>query len=397
MACVAALRRCVRGPRPLRRFQKRLSRFLGDLGSRSASVSRIVWADGLPRKPSPTTQPTHRGARSAPRGRLRAHPPVAGTRPRRQAQVRQAQLPLRPGRAPRLHRALRPQRREAEKPRPQGQGPRALRAPDRGLPQGACEPGPPREGHSARSSRSSTPSRRLGARRRSAATRRGCPRAGQKRSRRRCSPEKEMPDLNAFEEDREAVLADLRRGEFDYVEVASRVTEARFFRYLLDQGDLKQLAGTYPTPRKKEEVPLWLYLASQLTLRLHGQHAYQALPYILHCGGLRDALGPGQVEVTARKAEGRSAVFAARATTTRTTTSAPPPATRTSCASSPRTRTPRGLVAWYDHYVAALPSGTWAPSTRRASSSSTAPTSSCRTTRTTRGLRSFASTRKTIR
>ena len=86
-----------------------------------------------------------------------------------------------------------------------------------------------------------------------------------------------MADLNAFENDREAVLADLRRGEFDYVEVASRVTEARLFRYLLDQGKLEQLARTYPTPRKKEEVPLWLYLASQLTLRLHGQHAKRVL------------------------------------------------------------------------------------------------------------------------
>ena len=53
-----------------------------------------------------------------------------------------------------------------------------------------------------------------------------------------------MADLNAFENDREAVLADLAQGEFDYVEVASRVTVARLFRYLLDQGKLKQLART---------------------------------------------------------------------------------------------------------------------------------------------------------
>jgi hypothetical protein len=107
-----------------------------------------------------------------------------------------------------------------------------------------------------------------------------------------------MPRIDAFEEDRQAVLEDLGRGEFDYLEVASRVTEARFFRFLLEQGDLKALARTYPTPRKKEEVPLWLYLAKQITLRLHGQHAYATLPYVLHCGGLRDALGPGQVSLT---------------------------------------------------------------------------------------------------
>jgi hypothetical protein len=106
-----------------------------------------------------------------------------------------------------------------------------------------------------------------------------------------------MPHLHAFEEDRQAVVADLRAGRFDYLEVASRVTEARFFRYLLEEGDLEGLAATYPTPRKKEEVPLWLYLASQITMRLHGQQAYSSFPYIVHCGGLRDALGPSQLTV----------------------------------------------------------------------------------------------------
>ncbi len=106
-----------------------------------------------------------------------------------------------------------------------------------------------------------------------------------------------MPTINAYEENREAVLADLAKGRFDYLEVASRVAEANFFRYLLDEGDLASLAATYPTPRKKEEVPLWLYLASQLTMRLHGEHAYSNYPFILHCGGLRDALGPDQVRM----------------------------------------------------------------------------------------------------
>ena len=80
-----------------------------------------------------------------------------------------------------------------------------------------------------------------------------------------------MPHLQALEEDRQAVVADFRAGRFDHLEVASRVTEARFFRYLLEEGDLEGLAATYPTPRRKEEVPLWLYLASQITMRLHGQ------------------------------------------------------------------------------------------------------------------------------
>jgi hypothetical protein len=105
-----------------------------------------------------------------------------------------------------------------------------------------------------------------------------------------------MAAWNAFEEDREFVLEKLREGFLDHLEVVSRVVESQFFHTFLGTGDLERLAATYPSPRKKEEVPLWLYLSSQITLRLHGAPGFSSLPYILHCGGLRDALEGGQVE-----------------------------------------------------------------------------------------------------
>ena len=115
-----------------------------------------------------------------------------------------------------------------------------------------------------------------------------------------------MPNMYAFEEDAAAVIADFNSGHFDYIEVAGRVTEGRFFRYLLEEGDIKSLAATYPNPRKKEEVPVWLYLVSQITMRLHGAQAYSSYPYILHCGGLRDALGPTQVTIDQGEEERRA-------------------------------------------------------------------------------------------
>ena len=101
---------------------------------------------------------------------------------------------------------------------------------------------------------------------------------------------------HVFVEDKAFVTAALRRGEFDYVEVIAKVAETDFFRRLLGEGVLRRLAASYPTPRQKEEVPVWLYLASELTLRLHGAAGFGAYPYILHCGGLLDALGPDRVE-----------------------------------------------------------------------------------------------------
>lgn len=99
-------------------------------------------------------------------------------------------------------------------------------------------------------------------------------------------------DLVAFEHDREFVLGALREGNLDYLEHVSEAAEAELFRHLIGRDILKRLAETYPTPRKKEEVPVWLYIASQISLRLHGATAYHAFPYVIRSGGLLNALGP---------------------------------------------------------------------------------------------------------
>ena len=47
-----------------------------------------------------------------------------------------------------------------------------------------------------------------------------------------------------------------------------------------------------PSPRKRHHVPMWMYLSSQLSLRLHGMHSFHSYPWIIRSGGLIDALGP---------------------------------------------------------------------------------------------------------
>jgi len=99
-------------------------------------------------------------------------------------------------------------------------------------------------------------------------------------------------DLVLFEHDRDFVVSALREGNLDYLEHVSEAAETELFRHLIGRDILKRLAETYPTPRKKEEVPVWLYLASQISLRLHGASAYHAFPYVISSGGLISALGP---------------------------------------------------------------------------------------------------------
>jgi hypothetical protein len=73
-------------------------------------------------------------------------------------------------------------------------------------------------------------------------------------------------DLAAFQYDRSFVLDALRHGDLDYLEHVSEAAEADLFRHLLRRQVIQRLAETYPSPRKKEEVPVWIYLSSELSL-----------------------------------------------------------------------------------------------------------------------------------
>lgn len=79
-----------------------------------------------------------------------------------------------------------------------------------------------------------------------------------------------------FEHDPDFVLERFRAGEFDYLEAASEVVETEFFRFLGAQRYLEALAQSYPSPRRKHEVPTWFFLASNLSMRLHGNSSFHA-------------------------------------------------------------------------------------------------------------------------
>jgi hypothetical protein len=98
-------------------------------------------------------------------------------------------------------------------------------------------------------------------------------------------------DLVIFEQNKPLVLDALGNGEFDYIESASEVFETEFFRFIKAKSILDKLAETYPSPRKKEEVPLWFYIASNLSMRLHGVHSFNAFPLVVRSGGLLNVLG----------------------------------------------------------------------------------------------------------
>jgi len=99
-------------------------------------------------------------------------------------------------------------------------------------------------------------------------------------------------DLIIFEENKPFILESLGNGDFDYIDAASEVFETDFFQFIKAKSILQKLAQTYPTPRKKEDVPLWFYVASNLSMRLHGVHSFNAFPMVVRSGGMLNAFGP---------------------------------------------------------------------------------------------------------
>jgi hypothetical protein len=95
-----------------------------------------------------------------------------------------------------------------------------------------------------------------------------------------------------FERNDAFVVEAFQRGEFDYLEGVGEVPEANFFRAIVGKKILEKLAATYPSPLKKHDVPLWVYIASDISMRFHGEHHFAAYPYVVRTGGMLEAFGP---------------------------------------------------------------------------------------------------------
>jgi Transposase DDE domain len=160
-------------------------------------------------------------------------------------------------------------------------------------------------------------------------------------------------DLIVFENNKPFVIDEFREGRFDYVELASDVAETKFFQFLFGQEIVAKLAQHYPTPRDRHHVPLWMYVCSQLSLRLHGQHSYHSYPLIIRAGGLVDALAP---EVARRQVDPETgnltlqcAGFNDRNLYPRET-----PCDQDFLRKLARDTEPAQLEAWYNRYVVAV-------------------------------------------
>ena len=95
-----------------------------------------------------------------------------------------------------------------------------------------------------------------------------------------------------FERNDRLVIEAFQRGEFDFLEGVGEISETDFFRAIAEKKVLEKLAATYPSPCKKHDVPLWVYIAGDISMRFHGVHQFHAFPYVVRSGGMVSAFGP---------------------------------------------------------------------------------------------------------
>ncbi|MDZ7926464.1 MAG: hypothetical protein U5L46_04940 [Agrobacterium sp.] len=87
-----------------------------------------------------------------------------------------------------------------------------------------------------------------------------------------------------YEENKVKVLEHLRQGEVEYMDLSSWSYQDRFFAFLLGIRFFELCAASYPSPRKKEEVPLWFLLCCAVQMRVNTTSVYSKLPGLLKNG-----------------------------------------------------------------------------------------------------------------
>jgi hypothetical protein len=160
-------------------------------------------------------------------------------------------------------------------------------------------------------------------------------------------------DVVVYEHDQSFVVDSFREGDFDYVDAVDEVEETQFFRYLGGHQILAKLAQSYPSPREKEEVPTWMYLASNISMRMHGVHSFHAYPYVVRCGGMLNAFGPEVGHKTVHP-ETKDVTLSCAGFNDKNTYDRQTPCDQDFLRKLARTTTPDRLEGWFNHEVVGI-------------------------------------------
>jgi hypothetical protein len=95
-----------------------------------------------------------------------------------------------------------------------------------------------------------------------------------------------MEQVILFQENKVEVRRCLKDGRIDYLDLTSWSFQDRFFAFLIEQRFFEWCGSSYPTPRERENIPVWFLLGCALQMKLHRTAAFQRLERILRSGSI---------------------------------------------------------------------------------------------------------------
>jgi hypothetical protein len=86
-------------------------------------------------------------------------------------------------------------------------------------------------------------------------------------------------------------VREFEQGEVTYIDLSQWTFADRFMAFLLAIDFFAHAARTYPSPRKKQDVPVWILICCALQMKLHTTSAFSRLPGILGSGAILARFG----------------------------------------------------------------------------------------------------------
>jgi len=105
-------------------------------------------------------------------------------------------------------------------------------------------------------------------------------------------------ELVAFKKNKPRVIASLKKGNIDFVDGTSWSFSDKFFSFLLSIGFFEFVEDTYPSPRIRKNIPLWILIGLMFQLKLGQKNSFYKLPGILKSGAIltRTNFNIGRIE-----------------------------------------------------------------------------------------------------
>ena len=105
-------------------------------------------------------------------------------------------------------------------------------------------------------------------------------------------------NIVVFKKNKPKVIKALKEGRIDYVADSKWSFSDEFFSFLLSVGFFEFVENTYPSPRMRKNIPLWILIGLMFQLKLSSESSFYRLPGILKSGPIltRTSFNIGKVE-----------------------------------------------------------------------------------------------------